>query len=471
MGTGMLTLACVLLSAGAGPEPETYHINRQKMAIPIEIVPARRNDLREILLFCSRDEGKTWQQVGQATPEQTSFPYTAPADGKYWFTIQTVDRNGVRDPVDVYAAPVGQRVVVDTVKPLVKVKAERKGDEIVASWEVTEDYPKPSTFALEYHLADQPAPVWAPVPATPGATGTASFKPGSAAAVTVQVRVKDQADNEGTGVAEVPGVAPAGGPPAADRKLPPVWEGPPPVAAPAGGPPAPAAGTPSAPAMRGALPGVQLVNKKDVKLDFDVTKLGPSGLGSVDVYVTTDDGASWSQVPLGPDAVQAPEARGPGQAHGSVTVSLAEDAKVYGFYLVVKSRANLGKPAPKSGDAPQIRVERDTVPPRGDLVRVEPDPTRRDSLLIVWSATDKNLTATPISLEWAPRKDGPWEFIGAAELPNTGRYAWQVPPGLTNVFLKLTVRDAAGNVAVAVSPDAVTVDLSVPEVGSVSVSR
>jgi len=146
MGTGTLTLACVLLTAGAGAEPETYHINRPKMAIPIEIVPARRNDLREILLFCSRDEGKTWTQEGRATPEQTSFPFTAPADGKYWFTIQTVDRNGARDPVDVYAAPVGQRVVVDTVKPLVRVKAERKGDEIVASWEVTEDYPKPSTF-------------------------------------------------------------------------------------------------------------------------------------------------------------------------------------------------------------------------------------------------------------------------------------------------------------------------------------
>jgi hypothetical protein len=469
MGTGTLTLACVLLTAGAGAEPETYHINRPKMAIPIEIVPARRNDLREILLFCSRDEGKTWTQEGRATPEQTSFPFTAPADGKYWFTIQTVDRNGARDPVDVYAAPVGQRVVVDTVKPLVRVKAERKGDEIVASWEVTEDYPKPSTFVLEYHLADQPAPIWAPVAATPGATGTATFKPSSPAAVTVQVRVKDQAENEGAGVAEVPGVAPAGGPPAPEKKLSPAWSEGPPVVPP---PPPTATGAPTAAApMRGALPGVQLVNKKDVKLDFDVTKLGPSGLGAVEVYVTTDDGASWNQVPLGADAVQPPEARGPGQARGSVVVSLADDAKVYGFYLVVKCRANLGKPAPKSGDAPHVRVERDTVPPHAELNFPKADPNRRDTLLLTWTADDKNLTATPVTLEWAPRKDGPWEFIGAPELPNTGRYAWQVPANVPpSVYLKLTVRDGAGNVAVAVSPEPQTVDLSVPEVGGVSVS-
>jgi hypothetical protein len=438
------------------------------MAIPIEIVPARRNDLREILLFCSHDEGKTWDQVGRATPEQTSFPYTAPGDGKYWFTIQTVDRNGVKEPGNVYSVPPGQRIVVDTVKPQVSVKAERRGDDIAASWEITEDYPEPSTFVLEYHLADQPAAIWTAVPANPGATGTATFRPAGAAAVTVQVRVKDQAKNEGSGVAEVPGV---GGAPAPEKKQGNAWDGPPPVVPPAaGGPGSVAPPPPAAPPMRGALPGVQLVNKKDVKLDFDVTKLGPSGLGTVEVYVTNDDGASWNPVPLGPDAIQAPEARGPGQAHGSVTVSLAEDARVYGFYLVVKSRANLGKPAPKSGDAPHIRIERDTVPPKGDLVRVEPDPARRDSLSIVWSASDKNLTATPISLEWAPRKEGPWEFIGAPELPNTGRYAWQVPPGLTSVYLKLTVRDAAGNVAVAVTPEPQTVDLSVPEVGSVSVS-
>ena len=70
------------------------------------------------------------------------------------------------------------------------------GDEIVAS-EVTEDHPNPATFVVEYHLADQPSAIWTPVAAMPGAVGTATIKPAPLSAVSVQLRVKDMAENEG----------------------------------------------------------------------------------------------------------------------------------------------------------------------------------------------------------------------------------------------------------------------------------
>ena len=112
--------------------------------------------------------------------------------------------------------------------------------------------------------------------------------------------------------------------------------------------------------------------------------------------------------------------------------------------------------------------------PTGKLTSVTPDPTRHDTLIIRWTAEDKNLTDKPISLEWSPRADGPWEFIGGSELPNTGSFAWQVPPAAaaaTSVFLKITIRDGAGNVWV--SPPGLKpqmVDMNIPEVGGVSVS-
>ena len=208
MGMGSLTLACVLMLANAGPDNEPYYMNRSKMEIPITIDPEQRNNLRELFLFCSRDEGKSWSQVGRATPTQISFPFVAQGDGKYWFTIQTVDKNGVKAPADVLSAPVGQRIIVDTVRPQVKVKAERKGEEVHASWEINEDYPNAASFALEYHFADQPAALWTAVAnVTPGATGTATFRPQSNAAVTVQLRVKDKAENEGVSIYEVPALA------------------------------------------------------------------------------------------------------------------------------------------------------------------------------------------------------------------------------------------------------------------------
>ena len=63
------------------------------------------------------------------------------------------------------------------------------------------------------------------------------------------------------------------------------------------------------------------------------------------------------------------------------------------------------------------------------------------------------------------------ELIGPGELHNTGRYAWQPAPDVPpNVYLRLTVRDTAGNKAVAQTADAELIDLSVPEVTNIGLS-
>jgi hypothetical protein len=213
---------------------------------------------------------------------------------------------------------------------------------------------------------------------------------------------------------------------------------------------------------------LRIVNKKQVKLDFQVAKFGPSGLGGVDVYMTTDEGATWEKAASDPH-VSLPvsgEVKGPTPVRGSVTVQLPKDGVRYGFYLVVKSRAGLGKRPPQSGDAPQVRVEADCVPPRAELYAPAPAPGgAKDGLLLTWKVEDPNLDANPITLEWSPNRDGPWEYIGPANLPNSGRYVWQVPERTpAKVYLKLTARDTAGNVAVAQTGEPVLIDLTVPEV-------
>jgi hypothetical protein len=145
---------------------------------------------------------------------------------------------------------------------------------------------------------------------------------------------------------------------------------------------------------------------------------------------------------------------------------------VYGFHLVVKSRAGLGKPPPRPGDVPKIRVEVDTTPPEASLFEPRPDPSRRDALLLCWEARDRNLATNPVTLEWAPRPDGPWAFIGEPQLPNSGQYAWAVPSNTPpRVYRRLTVRDTAGNTAKAETSQPVTVDLSTPEVEVINVDE
>jgi len=85
-------------------------------------------------------------------------------------------------------------------------------------------------------------------------------------------------------------------------------------------------------------------------------------------------------------------------------------------------------------------------------------------LVLSWKATDNRLAPSPISLQWAERKDGEWHNIGEAQMPNTGSYNWHVPANIpAKVLLRLTVRDVAGNVAVAETGEPILVDLSVPE--------
>jgi hypothetical protein len=240
---------------------------------------------------------------------------------------------------------------------------------------------------------------------------------------------------------------------------------------------------------RGSLPALQIVNKKQVKLDFDVSRLGPSGLGGVEVYVTTDEGATWAPAaaerPLLP---QPGDGQPAGPVRGSVAVNLTREGVVHGFYLVVKSRAGLGKPPPKRGDPPHVRIELDQTRPTAALFAPQPDRDRSNTLMLNWRVWDRNLPARPVLIEWAESSQGPWVAVSPEPLPNnlltepitsaeqlngvrfTGNYAWQLPERIPpKVFLRLTVRDVVGNVSVAQTGEPVLIDLTVPELGGVNV--
>jgi hypothetical protein len=201
-----------------------------------------------------------------------------------------------------------------------------------------------------------------------------------------------------------------------------------------------------------------MVNNPAVVLEYQLDKVGPSGIGSVDLWMTQTDGQTWTRWAEDPE-VKGLTSGGKYQR----TVELPGEG-VYGFRLVVKSRAGRGRPAPSSGDPPEIRIEVDTTQPVAQLFEPIPDPKQRDALLLRWTAKDRNLSAKPITLEYAARPDGEWHEI-VKDLPNTPEgYSWQVPPNIpVSVYLRLRVRDEAGNEGVAVTSEPQLVDLSEPE--------
>jgi hypothetical protein len=494
MATGWLAWTCLLLAGGAPGSDEVVYMNQRAFQFPIKILPERQADVREVILYMSRNQGKNWEIYGRARPDSKAFDFFAAGDGLFYFSVAVTDRRGLQDPPDIYKAPVGQKIYIDTAKPAVHVQAERFADEVQVGWEARDEFPDWASLKLEYRLGDAPNAQWTPLPLPPGERGNLKFKPGAPGDVTLRLALRDLAGNEGVEEKVVPGTpthhdravvrGSATVPPPPDAPPPsPIGTsaGPPAATAMASAAPRPAAeppppgsdpasrGSPLAPS-RGSLPPLQIVNKRQVQLGFDVTRFGPSGLGSVDVYVTADEGTTW-QKSTGDPAVSlpvSPEVQSQGPVKGTVTVQLPEDGKTYGFYLVVKSRAGLGKPPPHSGDLPQVRLECDTTQPSAELYAPQPDSERPGSLSLSWKAEDRNLAANPVTLEWSANGTA-WEFIGDAQLPNTGRYIWQVPTGTRippKVYLKLTVRDTAGNVAVAQTKEAVLIDLTVPEIAA-----
>jgi hypothetical protein len=229
-------------------------------------------------------------------------------------------------------------------------------------------------------------------------------------------------------------------------------------------PPAPAS---PMDATHAGLPVIsRLVNSpRDVVLQYKLNRVGPSGIGSVELYLTDNDGHTWQRY-AEDTAVSQLAAGGTYQR----TVDLPDGDGVYGFRIVIKSRAGRGRAVPVAGDLPELRIEVDTTKPEAVLLEPRPDPKKRDALVLQWRVKDRNLEDKPITLEYADQLDGKWETIVTNYRDTPDGYSWQVPQGKVSVYLRLRVRDKAGNEAIAVTSEPQLVDLSEPEGQLIDVS-
>jgi hypothetical protein len=213
--------------------------------------------------------------------------------------------------------------------------------------------------------------------------------------------------------------------------------GPPNWSAPANEPPVDASGT-------------RWVNSLTFDVDYDLQTVGPWGVAKVELFATRDGGGSWANFGADPD----------NRSPMRVTVPAAG---VYGFRLVVNGANGAPAATPVAGDKPELVIGVDLTEPTAELQPAELGQGHlADHLIIRWSATDENLDARPVGLFYANSPEGPWSTVATA-IDNNGQYAWrllqQVPQQL---FLRLEVRDKAGNVAVRQSPAPVALNLPQP---------
>lgn len=520
MRPGNLIAALILLAAGqaahaappanepAGQSGPIATATRQTaFTIPFRIEPTATPSARpvEVQLHVSTDQGATWSPASSVRPERGSFVFRAPHDGEYWYSIRTVDAQGVVRP---QGPPTPQlKVTVDTVAPRLDLSVARgPAGEIVARWQAVDPNLKPGSFKLEYQGTSTGPWERVAVESPPSAmrhtlAGEATWWPKTAAGpILVRAEITDASGNPAVtqAVVKVDGTAPttdvaeqaatANGwrgneqptGPAGDTRWPPdramqdslarsaerqtptaatPLDGTTLSSAPAGfAPDTPSRttaqtvssgrqGRPGSPLDFSLLPAAvrpRMVNSASFELEYEIESVGPSGVGRVELWGTRDGGRTWSDFAIDAD----------NRSPMAVTV---DGEGIYGFCILVQSGSGFGGRPPAEGDMPDIWIGVDLTPPTCRITGadVSPDGTQ---LVVRWEAEDDVLDPRPVSLLFSASPNGPWTPI-ASGLENTGSYRWQLDGRVPErILLRLEVRDEAGNVATFATPDPVALD-------------
>ncbi len=177
-----------------------------------------------------------------------------------------------------------------------------------------------------------------------------------------------------------------------------------------------------------------MTNAKRFNLDYDLESVGPSGVKEVELWATRDGGQNWTKW-------------GTDEDNKSPFTIESQDEGLYGFRMVVVGGTGLASTRPRPGDMADIWVGIDFTKPTARITAaIYGSGEQAGQLDIRWEASDERLSTRPVALFQAEKPDGPWQTI-AAGLANNGQYYWTVPPNTTQeIFLKIEVRDEAGNV-------------------------
>ena len=480
----------------APPVPKVYTKNKV-FRLPVQLSNEERAQLRELKFYVKPLPGP-WTCQETAPPSQTSFVYQATADGEYWFNFTTTDKAGRVAPENLDDEVPGLIVVVDTTPPQVDVyPIAVSGGEVMLQCQVRDVAPDLATLKLEYL---SPEKRWiALTPYQPNTPELFRVPDPNILSGKVRVTVADRAGNvcsreidlslAGVIPPEVARTAqatvrttpvPLPHPPArepgvqlaqATESAQPSIERTthrvdasqaalpsPPGAAGSGQaltPPAPAKTSPPAAAPAKTTP--QLINSRRLKLDYAIESAIRPG-SKVEFWGTPNGGQTWLLISEDADCTS------PAQ------LVLPQDG-TWGLLVVVVPAGMSGGKSPTATDQPDWLVEIDSTPPSVSLTSASVQPGDSGPMLHLGiSVTERHLGETPVSVYWSSESAGPWQVL-AENLANEPLLKLPLPPTLpARGWLKVVVRDRAGNTGQAQTSEAVDLHLPRPRARVLGVS-
>lgn len=510
-GAAGLLLTAPLTAADA-PTGKPLYTQKPRFRIPFQFDAAemRRLGAVEIQLFTSTDHGDNWNREQSVEPTAGKFSFEAPGNGEYWFAVRTLDKNQNIFPEG--PPEVGLRVVVDSETPQLDLRLESLGRERVSlSWDASDPNLDASSLKIEYR--DEANREWQTAGIYAAASGQTSWTTRGVVEVRGTIKdlagnsVQASATSQGGSRLEAPMLPAASSPSRQPRRAEPDFSKP---VADASEFPAPQFDEPPQTAMRTEEPqfeslpvvrsqapssyfrqqhrvgamtnsnsasrpaiaedrwgppigqgsaglsaqaagvSIRSVRSRQLKIGYQLDDIGPSGVATVDLYITEDGGRKWFH--YGNDA----------DRQSPFEVTVPADG-TYGFCIRVQNGLGVVADPPQPGDAPDIRISVDQAAPVAQLLPLrQGQGVNNNQVLIEWSVQDDLLADQPVALTFAESPTGPWRPItGWTE--NSGRHVWTITEPLKQrVYIRLEARDAAGNSSIAQAEHPLLVDLSRP---------
>lgn len=215
---------------------------------------------------------------------------------------------------------------------------------------------------------------------------------------------------------------------------------------------------------KGKVVGPAISAKAETAVDLEVADTGPAGLTAARLWVSQDDGTSWTEGP----AIEAP--------FKAVAFKAPQDGR-YRLYVVATDGAGNVSTAPqaKVGDVLTVDSAAPTVllaaaigindaAVAGPAQRRDFKPT--DRVQVVFTAKDANLVQNSVTVLWQTDASKPWVELGKG-LPTDQAFRFQIPndaPETKTARIKVTAADAAGNVGEVVAAETFTIQTEVKDV-------
>lgn len=202
--------------------------------------------------------------------------------------------------------------------------------------------------------------------------------------------------------------------------------------------------------------GRQYLNNRLFDLAYEIDSVGPSGVSSVALFVTENNGKTWFKYGEDKD-MKSPfkvDTRGEG---------------TFGFAVRVRNGVGFSDPPPQPGEIPSVVVSVDQTPPALRMATPELMTRGAGVIRLVWDIQEANLADEGVRLEYATLPEGPWSPVfdwqqnpGGFELPLDN----SLPPAL---HFRLLARDVAGNVSTTQTAQPVLIDRNRPKARVLSV--